>query len=209
MTIPPSLETRLAIIERQLAALAADVESLRAELSAPRGDPRLRATPPLHGSQQPRAARRIPISTPAFNSQDVERLLGRYGMLGIAVMAAVAAVGTFLSWAISHGYLALGPGARVTAGLVFAAAIATWGLRLRRTERSFGSSMLGLALVIVQVCAYAAGPSFHLVPTVVAFAGATAASRALALFAHGEADEPLWCVGFGGAAIAPFVTSDG
>jgi hypothetical protein len=209
MTIPPSLETRLAIIERQLAALAADVESLRAELSAPRGDPRLPATPPLHGSQQPRAARRIPISAPAFNSQDVERLLGRYGMLGIAVMAAVAAVGTFLSWAISHGYLALGPGARVTAGLVFAAAIATWGLRLRRTERSFGSSMLGLALVIVQVCAYAAGPSFHLVPTVVAFAGATAASWALALFAHGEADEPLWCVGFGGAAIAPFVTSDG
>src|SRR5205814_9695506 len=67
----------------------------------------------------------------------------------------------------------------------------------------------GLALVIVQVCAYAAGPSFHLVPTVVAFAGATAVSWALALFAHGEADEPLWCVGFGGAAIAPFVTSAG
>jgi hypothetical protein len=136
-------------------------------------------------------------------------MLGRYGMLGIAVMAAVAAVGTFLSWAISHGYLSLGPGARVLAGLAFAAVVGAWGITLRRRERSFGSSMLGLALVIVQVCAYAAGPSFHLVPTVVAFAGATATSWALAMFAHGEGDEPLWCVGFGGAALAPFVTSDG
>jgi hypothetical protein len=130
-------------------------------------------------------------------------------MLGIAVLAAVAAVGTFLSWAISHGYLSLGPGPRVLIGLAFAAGIGGWGLRLRRTERSFGSSMLGLALVIVQVCAYAAGPGFHLVPTWLAFAGATVTSWALAMFAHRENEEPLWCVGFGGAAVAPFVTSDG
>jgi hypothetical protein len=31
----------------------------------------------------------------------------------------------------------------------------------------------------------------------------------LALFAHNENDEPLWCVAFGGAALAPYVTSDG
>jgi hypothetical protein len=29
------------------------------------------------------------------------------------------------------------------------------------------------------------------------------------MFAHREGDEPLWCVGFGGAALAPFVTADG
>jgi hypothetical protein len=210
MTTPSPLETRLAMIEQDLAALAADLATLRAELQAVRagGYP---AAPPIARSMQPppRQARRIRITTPTLTAQDVERLLGRYGMLGIAVMAAVAAVGTFLSWAISHGYLALGPGARTLTGLVFAAAIGAWGFKLRRTERSFGSSMLGLALVIVQVCAYAAGPSFHLVPTIVAFAGATIASWALAMFAHREADEPLWCVGFGGAALAPFVTSGG
>jgi hypothetical protein len=209
MTTPP-LETRLAIIEQQLAALAADVAALRTELYAARGDVQRGSAPPSQSSQPAvRQARRIPISTPVLTAQDVERLLGRYGMLGIAVMAAVAAVGTFLSWAISHGYLSLGPAARVSAGLAFAAAIGAWGFKLRRTERPFGSSMLGLALVIVQVCAYAAGPSFHLVPTIVAFAGATAVSWALAMFAHGEGDEPLWCVGFGGATLAPFVTADG
>jgi hypothetical protein len=212
MTTPSPLETRLAIIEQNLAALAADLASLRAELQTMRGDaaraPGLtlpeRVMPP-----RARQVRHIPISTSPVTAQDVERLLGRYGMLGIAVMAAVAAVGTFLSWAISHGYLNLGPGARVLAGLAFAAAIGVWGLRLRRTERSFGSSMLGLSLVIVHVCAYAAGPSFRLVPTIVAFGGATATSWALAMFAHGEGDEPLWCVGFGGTALAPFVTADG
>lgn len=214
MTTPSPLDTRLAKIEHELAALAVDVASLRAELRAVRGDVHRAAEPVARPVQTAahspaRAARRIPISTPALTSQDFEHLLGRYVTLGIGVMAAVAAVGTFLNWAISHGYLSLGPAARVLAGLVFAAAVGAWGLRLRRTERSFGSSMLGLALVIIHVCAYAAGPSFHLVPAVVAFAGATATSWVLAMFAHAEGDEPLWCVGFGGAAIAPFVTADG
>jgi hypothetical protein len=139
----------------------------------------------------------------------LERLVGTYGMLGISVLAAVAAVGTFLSWAIARGYLILGPAARVIIGLAFAAGIGAWGMRLRRRERSFGSSLIGLALVIVHVCAYAAGPAFELVPTWVAFAGSAIVSWALALFAHIEGDESLWCVAFGGAAIAPFVTSDG
>jgi hypothetical protein len=47
------------------------------------------------------------------------------------------------------------------------------------------------------------------VPTLVAFVGAAIVSWTLAIFAHAENDEPLWCVGFGGAALAPFVTSDG
>ena len=130
-------------------------------------------------------------------------------MLAIAVLAAVLAVGTFLSWAYSNGYLHLSPPMRVAIGMAFAAALGTWGFRLRKRERSFGSTILALALVIVQVCAYAAGPAFNLVPSWVAFAGTALISWILAFFAHVENDEPLWCVGFGGAAIAPFVTSDG
>ncbi|HEY5061506.1 MAG TPA: DUF2339 domain-containing protein [Gemmatimonadaceae bacterium] len=153
----------------------------------------------------------LPRSSPSrrLDPRQIEGLVGRYGMLAIAVGAAVAAVGTFLSWAIAHGYLTLNPAARVLFGVAFAGAIGAWGVKLRRTEQSFGSSMMGLAMVIVQVCAYAAGPSFHLVPTFVAFSGAAAVSWALAIFAHAANDEPLWCVAFGGAALAPFVTTDG
>src|SRR4029079_18055401 len=47
------------------------------------------------------------------------------------------------------------------------------------------------------------------IPEWAAFGGAIAVSWALAIFARRESDEPLWCVSFGGGAIAPFVTSSG
>ena len=223
MTTPTSLESRLARIEQTLAALANEVVAIRAELRAEASvgapdatnpptpgvsAPPVAYTPPRPRATRPPRPRRIDLDALDISGQDVERLLGRYGMLGIAVIAAVAAVGTFLSWAIGHGYLTLGPAARVVLGMIFAFGVGVWGLRLRRRERSFGSSILGLSLVIVLVCAYSAGPSFHLVPTWVAFVGAAAISWTLAVFARSEDDEPLWCVAFGGAALAPFVTSD-
>jgi hypothetical protein len=213
----PPLESRLDSLERTVAALSAELAALRAELGPQRaGSPTASGAsawpvvPPRtlpwtrvpNGRARSAASRRI-------DPRQIEGLVGRYGMLAIAVVAAVAAVGTFLSWAIAHGYLTLNPAARVLFGVAFAGAIGAWGVKLRRTEQSFGSSMMALAMVIVQVCAYAAGPSFHLVPTSVAFTGAAAVSWALAIFAHAANDEPLWCVAFGGAALAPFVTTDG
>ena len=138
---------------------------------------------------------------------DVESLIGRYGTLVLATISALAAVGLFLGWAIDKGLL--GPSQRIGLGLLAAAGLAVGGLRLRRTERSFGASLLGLALAIIHVCAWGAGPSLRLVPSWVAFALAAAASIALAVFAHFEDDEPLWSVGFSGAAVAPFVTASG
>ena len=138
---------------------------------------------------------------------DLETLVGRYGMLGLATLLALAAIGTFVSWAMAHGLL--GPATRVGLGLVAAAAIAAGGLKLRSRSRSFGDSLLALALAAVHVCAWAAGPSLGLVPAPLALAFSATASVALGAFALVEADEPLWCVGFGGASIAPFVTSTG
>lgn len=142
---------------------------------------------------------------PAWHLDDLESLVGRYGMLALGTVAALAAVGTFLVWAVAHGLL--GPRTRVVLGVLASVATAVGGHRLRRRERSFGSTLLGLALAMFHVCAWASGPLLRLVPSWFAFAFAAAASVVLAIFAFGEDDEPLWCVGFGGAAIAPFVTS--
>jgi hypothetical protein len=211
----PSLESRLARVEHALVILSEEITAIRRELghqtpstrSAERGS----SPGPLGetATSDVRSRLRTALTSRVSSAHELERLIGSYGMLVIAALAAVAAVGTFLSWAITRGYLSLGPGARVGIGLAFAGVIGVWGFRLRTRERSFGSSLLGLGLVIVHVCAYAGGPSFGLVPTWVAFLGAATASWALALFAHAENDEPLWCVGFGGAAVAPFVTSNG
>jgi hypothetical protein len=220
---PSPLEDRLDRLERAITTISHEIASIRAELRSPAAAseiPDASSAPPTPTAATPRSLpprsnaptgtpRPRPVRSSRANSLDLERLTGRYGMLAIAVLAAVAAVGTFLSWAYANGYLHLSPAMRVVIGLVFAGALGTWGFNLRRRDRSCGSTIVALALVIVQVCAYAAGPAFALVPTWVAFAGTAIISWLLALFAHAENDEPLWCVGFGGAALAPFVTSDG
>ena len=204
-------------LERRVASLESTVHALTDELSRLRAG-RLRtelppAAPPGDAPRHP--TRNTPAPWPEVSRSgswipanvDFESLIGRYGTLVLATISALAAVGLFLSWAMTKGYL--GPQQRLALGLITAAALAVAGLRLRRRERSFGDSILGLSLAITHVCAWGAGPALHLVPSWGAFLMAAIVSIVLAVFAHAEHDEPLWCVGFSGAALAPFVTSSG
>jgi hypothetical protein len=213
----------IAELERRLAMLESEVRALKsrpsnellaqpktaerpAVVSPPPSQvtPAITSTPPTPPRPMPRF---VDPAVPKAPSRDWEAIIGRYGTLILATVTALAAVGTFVGWAIANGWL--GPPQRVGLGLLTAAALAAWGFTIRSKERSFGASLIGIALAIVHVCAWGAGPSLHLVPTSVAFALAAAASLALEAFAHRENDQPLWSVGFFGAALAPFVTSDG
>jgi hypothetical protein len=185
------------------AARSADaVRRLWSQQAAAPQPPAVVRTPPV--SEPVRETPREPYRPP---KRDWEALIGRYGTLALATVSGLTAVGTFIGWAISQGFL--GPAQRVGLGLVTAAGLAVAGLRMRRKERSFGSTLLGLSLAVVHVCAWGAGPSLNLVPPSVAFGLASLASAAIALLARIEKDEPLWCIGFIGAALAPFVTSTG
>src|SRR5205823_3769191 len=79
----------------------------------------------------------IPARPPRPPRPDLETLVGRYGMLALATVLALTAVGTFVGWAIRHGLL--GPVPRALLGLAPAAAIGTWafnrGLRRRGPDR--------------------------------------------------------------------------
>jgi hypothetical protein len=202
-----ALERRVALLEAAIRALATDLEKLQTRPATSDGA----AAPAASGiSPTPQKAVSSPSLLPANwlpQQLDFESLIGRYGTLVLATVSALAAVGLFLGWAIDKGLL--GPTQRIGLGLLAAAALGVAGLRLRRRERSFGASLLGLALAITHVCAWGAGPSLQLVPPWGAFLLAAAASIALAIFAHAEEDEPLWSVGFSGAAVAPFVTASG
>jgi len=208
----PSLEARVAALEWEVRQLRAELIRARtspeANGSAPRAaEASFAAAPAPSPVLEPAPAPRPQPAVAARPVLDLETLVGRYGMLGLATLLALAAIGTFVSWAVAHGLL--GPGPRVALGLVAAAAIAAGGFKLRRRSRSFGDSLLALSLAAVHVCAWAAGPSLGLVPAPLALAVSAAASVALGAFALIEADEPLWCVGFGGASVAPFVCSTG
>ena len=211
---PEAVERRVAALEAEVRALTIEVLRLKGAREIERSAQLEAQASRLPGAPHPMAPRsplavahEQPPSSWLPKQIDFESLVGRYGTLVLATVSALAAVGTFLGWAIANGLL--GPSQRIALGLIVAAGLAVGGLRLRRRERSFGASLLGLALAITHVCAWGAGPSLHLVPDWGAFLLAAVVSIALAIFAHAEADEPLWSVGFSGAAIAPFVTASG
>jgi hypothetical protein len=216
---PESVERRVVALEAEVRALTLEVIRLKGAREGERvsagavgeGPSRPSGAPHPPHPMAPRSPLTVPSELQPANwlpkQLDLESLVGRYGTLVLATVSALAAVGTFLGWAIANGLL--GPSQRIALGLLVAAGLAVGGLRLRRRERSFGASLLGLSLAITHVCAWGAGPSLHLVPDWGAFLLAAVASIALAIFAHAEADEPLWSVGFSGAAIAPFVTASG
>jgi hypothetical protein len=135
-----------------------------------------------------------------------EDLVGRYGAMALAALAILSAVGIFLSWAIAQNLI--GPEVRVGAGFAAAAALGALGWRLRtRGARTFGNTLMGIALAVVHVDAWGAGPGLGVIPGWIALAIAALASVALAVLAWRTMEQSLFVVGVGGALIAPFVTT--
>ena len=230
-SIPDSFQDRLDSLEKTVANLARDLRALRAVVERldqqrdgatshsiqPESPPAPAIPEPAHprpdqvtGTERPVstdpliATERLPV--PERRSLDLESLIGRYGTLALASLTILLGAGAFLSWAIAHGKI--GPGLRVFLGALGAAAVAVVGWRLRaRGSVRFGSTLLALALALVHVDAWGAGPYLKLVTSPVALSIAAAASVALALLAWMNDEEALFSVGVGGALAAPFVTS--
>ena len=230
-SIPDPFQDRLDSLEKTVANLARDLRALRTvveRLDPQRDGATVRpnqpesAPPPIAPEpEHPRpeqlagiapvvATERTTGAEPLRRTQqrplDLESLIGRYGTLALAALTILLGAGAFLSWAIAHGRI--GPGLRVFLGALGAAGLAVVGWRLRaRGSVRFGSTLLALALALVHVDAWGAGPYLNLVTSPVALSIAAAASVALALLAWVNDEEALFSVGVGGALVAPFVTS--
>ena len=231
--IPDPFQDRLDSVEKTVANLARDLRALRtvverldqqrdgatAHANQPENVPVPVAPEPedwrlaerLTGTERPAGIERLTggarVPGTERRSLDIESLIGRYGTLALASLTILLGAGAFLSWAIAHGKI--GPGLRVSLGALGAAAVATVGWRLRaRGSVRFGSTLLALALALVHVDAWGAGPYLQLVPSPVALSIAAAASIALAVLAWVNDEEALFSVGVGGALVAPFVTSN-
>ena len=219
-----ALEQTVAELAREVRALRDVVDRLQGVREPARVDPIAAPTAPAPGPAKtwdPEAALARQLETERREAQrhaaerrlgserrklDLESLIGRYGTLALASLTILLGAGAFLSWAVAHGKI--GPGMRVSLGALGAAAVAVVGWRLRsRGSKRYGSTLLALALALVHVDAWGAGPYLQLVPSPVALGVAAAASVALAILAWVGDEEALFSVGVGGAIIAPFVTS--
>lgn len=220
---------RIEVLEGAVRALFREVQMLRAEVrqfsgvpaAAPPHAETLESRPPLSDAP-PAALRPPPLAQPVaraapasrrlgvasrFAALDFESLVGRYGTMALAALTILMGVGAFLTWAVAN--VRLGPGLRVVLGALAAGVVGAVGWRLRSsTSRRYGNTLLALALAIVHLDAWAAGPHLHVIDPWAALSVAAVASLALAALALAAGEESLFAVGTGGALVAPFVTSD-
>ncbi len=232
MTAPlPDADARLAALEHAVEALRQEIADLRAArpAAATGPEPPRAASPPLtYGGlppARPEPARRrrtaalgtaarnwaTELGVPEFPADraNLETLVGRYAAVAVGALVLLMGVGAFLTWAVENFTLA--PAARVALGAVGAAALAALGERLRRRPgaQRFGEVLLALALAVVHVDAWAAGPNLQIVPAGWALGVAAAAAAALTALAWRARQQSLFVVGVGGALLAPFVTGAG
>ena len=217
---PGSERRRIEALEVVMRSVVADLAQLRSEIALLRGSPAAPARsagPPVISVPAPFAppdavpvTPRAPTSplAPRSSSGDLEQLVGRYGTLVVATLALLLGFGAFLQWAIARGLL--GPEVRVALGAVAALVLTGLGLWMRsKGSARYGDALLVIALAIVHLDAWAAGPGLAIVPPAVALAVAALASLALAVLALREDQQFLFCLGLGGALLAPFVTMTG
>ena len=211
---------RLAHLEREMEFLRAEFARLREHVGASGMPPRLAdapaAPPPLPPAPPafPDALKAAsPVRKPVLRvdtpppSRSFEELIGRYATVAVGTITVLVGVGIFLNWAIEHAVL--GPTMRVVLGYFIAVVVAGVGARLRlRGTREFGNVLLAMALGVVHLVSWSAGPLLHVIPSWAALAIGFIASAVLAEFALRHDEEILCAIGFGGAAVAPFVTAD-
>ena len=212
---------RLSALERQVAELRAEVAQLRA--AASRGEP-VRVPPDVAALRlppRPTTNRAASSQTPrgpftwardamrsASGGLELEAIVGRYGTLLLAALVILMGVGVLIRVAVSRGLLT--PEVRVAMGALAAAAVGAAGLHFhRRGEVRFGNVLLALALAVVDLVAWGAGPQLQLVPTSVALVIVDIVAIALATLALRDGSEFLFSIAVAGALSSPFVTTDG
>jgi uncharacterized membrane protein len=199
-------DARLVALERQMAELRAEIASLRATQQpavARRPSPRTEQPPPGAQSFSDRMHSGATIS-----GDEIESIVGRYGMPALAALMILMAVGALIKVAVEHGLLT--PEVRIGAGALAAILVGAAGLYFRqRDELRYGNVLLALSLAIVDLVAWGAGPRLHLIPTTVALGIVDVVAIALAVLALSDGSEFLFAVAVAGALSAPFVTSDG
>jgi hypothetical protein len=158
---------------------------------------------------QPDAPR--PRPQPQFEERErmsLETFIGKYFMLGGAVLLLLTGIGYLIAWSIANQMLT--PAGRVGLGALAAAAFVAAGFYARaKDERRWGGIMLSIALAITHTVAWGAGPKLQIVDPKLALGLAAIASILLAALALVDEDETLYVVGVGGALLAPFVTQSG
>ena len=192
-------DDRLAALERQVAALTAEVARLR--------DARPVATTPHSAPLHHTALSRASAAAAAVGADDIESIVGRYGTLLLGAFVLLMGVGVLIQFAVTRGLLT--PAVRVGLGALTAAAVGAVGIYFhRRGEVRYANALLAVAFALTDLVAWGAGPRLHLVPELWSWGAVFVVAIALAVLALHDGSEFLFSVAVAGALSAPFVAAD-
>src|ERR1041385_950025 len=139
--------------------------------------------PPRQNVAVPRFAQ-----TPQRSAESLEGTIGKLWLNRIGIVAILIGVAYFLKYAFDSGWI--GPGGRVTIGLIAGIAVIVWSESFRRKgSAAFSYSLEAVGIGILYLSLWAASQYFHLVPASVAFVAmilVTASTITLALTQDAE-----------------------
>lgn len=122
------------------------------------------------------------------SSEDLEGTIGKLWLNRIGIVAILIGVAYFLKYAFDSGWI--GPGGRVTIGLIAGIAVVVWSESFRRKgSAAFSYSLKAVGIGILYLSLWAASQYFHLVPASAAFVAmilVTASTITLALTQDAE-----------------------
>jgi hypothetical protein len=192
-------DDRLAALERQVAALTAEVARLRVAAAV--------ADPPPPAAPHHDAFSRASAAAAALGADDIESLVGRYGTLLLGAFVLLMGVGVLIQFAVTRGLLT--PAVRVGLGALTAAGVGAAGVYFhRRGEVRYANALLAVALALTDLVAWGAGPRLHLVPDVASLGVVFLVAVALAALALHDRSEFLFSAAVAGALSAPFVAAE-
>jgi len=138
--------------------------------------------------QAPRQPGNVSASRAKREDTDLEKKIGQYWLNRIGIVAMLIGVSYFLKYAFDNNWV--GPGGRITIGLLAGIGIVVWSESFRkRNYAAFSYSLKAVGIGTLYLSLWGAFQIYHLIPAAAAFvamATVTAATIALALSQDAE-----------------------
>jgi uncharacterized membrane protein len=209
----PDPQDELEVLKSQVASLTARVYQLELQAGSaqPHAAPAEPTLAPLPPAREPEhAAPQVPYAPPpalrpsvpklplqpsaafrthgAHEDSDLEKKIGQYWLNRIGIVAILIGVSYFLKYAFDNNWV--GPGGRITIGLLVGIGLLLWSERFRKKGyAAFSYSLKAVGIGTLYLSLWGAFQIYHLIPAAAAFLAmilVTAATIALALSQDAE-----------------------
>jgi uncharacterized membrane protein len=156
----------------------------------------------------PRQAGNAVVSAATPGDTDLEKQIGQYWLNRIGIVAMLIGVSYFVKYAFDNNWV--GPGGRITIGLVVGIVLVLWSERFRtRGYAAFSYSLKAVGIGTLYLSLWGAFQIYHLIPAAAAFVAMAAVTAATIVLALSQYAELLASFALVGGFSSPVLLSTG